>query len=142
MGISYNHVVLIGRLTRDPEIKFAASGTQIASFSLAVDRGKNDETDFVNVVAFGKTAEFIGSYFVKGRLVLVEGQLRIEKYEKNGETKTAAKVIANNVRFMETKKSANGGGEMTDEEAANKRLEEIVEMLNACETPLFEEVRA
>ncbi|MDD3957979.1 MAG: single-stranded DNA-binding protein [Candidatus Izemoplasmatales bacterium] len=120
MGISYNHVVLIGRLTRDPEIKFAASGTQIASFSLAVDRGKNDETDFVNVVAFGKTAEFIGSYFVKGRLVLVEGQLRIEKYEKNGETKTAAKVIANNVRFMETKKSANGGGEMTDEEAFGK----------------------
>jgi len=120
MGISYNHVVLVGRLTRDPEIKFSTSGTQIATFSLAVDRGKDNEADFVNIVAFGKTAEFVGNYFVKGRLVLVEGPLRIEKYEKNGETKTAAKVVANNVRFMETKKSANGGGEMTDEEAFGK----------------------
>jgi len=120
MGISYNHVVLVGRLTRDPEIKFSTSGTQIATFSLAVDRGKDNEADFVNIVAFGKTAEFIGSYFVKGRLVLVEGQLRIEKYEKNGETKTAAKVVANNVRVMETKKAANGGSEMTDEEAFGK----------------------
>ena len=119
MGISYNHVVLVGRLARDPEIKFAANGTQIATFSLAVDRGKDNETDFVNIVAFRKTAEFIGSYFVKGRLVLVEGQLRIEKYEKNGETKTAAKVVANQVRFMETKKNA-GNGELTDEEAFGK----------------------
>lgn len=119
MGISYNHVVLVGRLTRDPEIKFAASGTQIATFSLAVDRGKDNEADFVNVVAFGKTAEFIGNYMTKGRLVLVEGQLRIEKYQRAGETKTAAKVVANNVRFMETKKVA-GNDEMTDEEAFGK----------------------
>ena len=119
MGISYNHVVLVGRLTRDPEIKFATSGTQIATFSLAVDRGKDNEADFVNVVAFGKTAEFIGSYFAKGRLVLVEGQLRIEKYQKDGEMKTAAKVVANNVRFMETKKNA-GNGELSDEEAFGK----------------------
>lgn len=119
MGISYNHVVLVGRLTRDPEIKFSTSGTQIATFSLAVDRGKDNEADFVNIVAFGKTAEFVGNYFVKGRLVLVEGPLRIEKYEKDGEMKTATKVVANNVRFMETKKAA-GNGEMTDEEAFGK----------------------
>lgn len=126
MGISYNHVVLVGRLTRDPEIKFSTSGTQIATFSLAVDRGKDNEADFVNIVAFGKTAEFVGNYFVKGRLVLVEGPLRIEKYEKDGEMKTATKVVANNVRFMETKKAANGGGEMTDEEAFGKRETEVV----------------
>jgi single-strand DNA-binding protein len=119
MGISYNRIILIGRLTREPEIRFATSGTQIASFSLAVDRGKDNETDFVNIVAFGKTAEFIENYMTKGRLILVDGQLRIEKYEKNGETKTAAKVVANNVRFMETKKNA-GNGELTDEEAFGK----------------------
>jgi len=119
MGISYNHVGLVGRLTRDPEIKFATSGTQIATFSLAVDRGKDDETDFVNVVAFGKTAEFIGNYMTKGRLVLVEGQLRIEKYQRAGEQKTATKVVANQVRFMETKKNA-GNGELPDEEAFGK----------------------
>lgn len=125
MGISYNHVVLVGRLTRDPEIKFSTSGTQIATFSLAVDRGKDNEADFVNIVAFGKTAEFIGNYFVKGRLVLVEGPLRIEKYEKNGETKTATKVVANNVRFMETKKAADNG-ELSDEEAFGKQEAEVV----------------
>jgi len=119
MGISYNRTILIGRLTRDPEIKFSTSGTQIATFSLAVDRGKNDETDFVNVVAFGKTAEFIGNYMTKGRLILVDGQLRIEKYQKDGEQKTAVKVVANQVRFMETKKNA-GNGELTDEEAFGK----------------------
>ena len=119
MGISYNKIILIGRLTRDPEIKFSTSGTQIATFSLAVDRGKNDETDFVNVVAFGKTAEFIGNYMTKGRLILVDGQLRIEKYQKDGEQKTAVKVVANQVRFMETKKNA-GNGELTDEEAFGK----------------------
>ncbi len=119
MGISYNRTILIGRLTRDPEIRFATSGTQIASFSLAVDRGKDNETDFVNIVAFGKTAEFVGNYMTKGRLVLVDGQLRIEKYQKDGEQKTAVKVVANQVRFMETKKNA-GNGELTDEEAFGK----------------------
>jgi len=119
MGISYNRTILIGRLTRDPEIRFATSGTQIASFSLAVDRGKDNETDFVNIVAFGKTAEFIGNYMTKGRLILVDGQLRIEKYQKDGEQKTAVKVVANQVRFMETKKNA-GNGELTDEEAFGK----------------------
>ena len=119
MGISYNRTILIGRLTRDPEIRFATSGTQIASFSLAVDRGKDNETDFVNIVAFGKTAEFIGNYMTKGRLILVDGQLRIEKYQKDGEQKAAVKVVANQVRFMETKKNA-GNGELTDEEAFGK----------------------
>lgn len=119
MGISYNRTILIGRLTRDPEIRFATSGTQIASFSLAVDRGKDNETDFVNIVAFGKTAEFIENYMTKGRLILVDGQLRIEKYQKDGEQKTAVKVVANQVRFMETKKNA-GNGELTDEEAFGK----------------------
>ncbi len=111
MSISYNHVVLIGRLTRDPEIKFAASGTQITTFTLAVDRNipssNNDNTDFIRIVTFGKTAEFVGNYITKGRLILVEGSLRINKWKtQDGEPRSNAEVAASNVRFMETKAQA------------------------------------
>jgi len=99
MSISYNHVVLIGRLTRDPEIKFAASGTQITTFTLAVDRNipssNNDNTDFIRIVTFGKTAEFVGNYITKGRLILVEGSLRINKWKtQDGEPRSNAEVAA------------------------------------------------
>jgi len=123
MSISYNHVVLIGRLTRDPEIKFAASGTQIATFSLAVDRNipssGNDNTDFIRIVAFGKTAEFVGNYLTKGRLILVEGSLRINKWKtQEGESRSDAEVVASNVRFMETKAQtvSTGGFEKAPQE--------------------------
>ena len=111
MSISYNHVVLIGRLTRDPEIKFAASGTQIATFTLAVDRNvpssNNDNTDFIRIVTFGKTAEFAGNYLTKGRLILVEGSLRINNWKtQDGEPRSNAEVAASNIRFMETKAQA------------------------------------
>jgi single-strand DNA-binding protein len=123
MSISYNHVVLIGRLTRDPEIKFAASGTQIATFSLAVDRNipssNNDNTDFIRIVTFGKTAEFVGNYLSKGRLILVDGSLRINKWKtQEGESRSNAEVVASNIRFMETKAQAQntGGFERTSVE--------------------------
>jgi single-strand DNA-binding protein len=111
MGISYNKIVLVGRLTRDPEHKFAASGTAITTFSLAVDRDypkDSNEADFIRIVAFGKTAEFVAQYLTKGRLVLVEGSLRINKWEKDGEKKQNAEVNASRVCFMETKAQANG----------------------------------
>ena len=111
MGISYNKIVLVGRLTRDPEHKFAASGTAITTFSLAVDRDypkDSNEADFIRIVTFGKTAEFVAQYLTKGRLVLVEGSLRINKWEKDGEKKQNAEVNASRVCFMETKAQANG----------------------------------
>ncbi len=112
MGISYNKIVLVGRLTRDPEHKFAASGTAITTFSLAVDRDypkDSNEADFIRIVTFGKTAEFVAQYLTKGRLVLVEGILRINKWEtENGEKKQNAEVVASHIKFMETKAQANG----------------------------------
>jgi single-strand DNA-binding protein len=113
MSISFNKVLLVGRLTRDPETKFAASGTQIATFSLAVDRDypkESDATDFIRVVTFGKTAEFVGNYLLKGRLILVEGSLRINKWERDGEKKQNAEVVASNIRFLEAKAKAQGNG--------------------------------
>ena len=123
MGISYNKVVLVGRLTRDPETKFAASGTQIATFSLAVDRDypkDSNEADFIRIVTFGKTAEFVGNYLLKGRLILVEGSLRINKWEKDGEKKQNAEVVASNIRFLEAKShGSNQGSSVSHNEPEN-----------------------
>lgn len=108
MSASYNSICLIGRLTRDPETSFTSSGTQVTKFSLAVDRrmDKRQNTDFVPIVAFGKLAEAVANYCAKGQLVLVDGELNIDQYEKDGERKTYAKVIARNVQFLDTRKSA------------------------------------
>ena len=108
MSASYNSICLIGRLTRDPETSFTSSGTQVTKFSLAVDRrmDKRQNTDFVPIVAFGKLAEAVVNYCAKGQLVLVDGELNIDQYEKDGERKTYAKVIARNVQFLDTRKSA------------------------------------
>jgi len=106
MGISYNKIILVGRLTRDPESKFATSGTQVSNFNLAVDRDcpkDSNTTDFIRIVAFGKTAEFVEKYMTKGKLVLVEGSLRINKWEKDGEKRSIPEVVASHVKFMETK---------------------------------------
>ncbi|HAA85836.1 MAG TPA: single-stranded DNA-binding protein [Kosmotogaceae bacterium] len=112
MSISYNKIILVGRLTRDPEMKFSPSGTQISTFSLAVDRNtrsgrEDDSTDFVRIVTFGKLAEFCGNYLAKGRLVLVEGSLRIRRWKtQEGEPRSTTEVLANTIRFMETKAQA------------------------------------
>lgn len=111
MSISFNKIILVGRLTRDPETKFATSGTQVTSFSLAVDRDypkDSNEADFIKISTFGKTAEFVAQYMTKGRLVLIEGSLRINKWEKDGEKRQMAEVVASRVKFMETKAAANG----------------------------------
>jgi len=118
MGISFNRIILVGRLTRDPETKFATSGTQVSNFNLAVDRDypkDSDNTDFIRIVAFGKTAEFVEKYMTKGKLVLVEGSLRINKWEKDGEKRSIPEVVASHVKFMETKSSSQGATVSHDE---------------------------
>ena len=126
MSISFNKIILVGRLTRDPETKFATSGTQVTSFSLAVDRDypkDSNEADFIRIVTFGKTAEFVAQYLTKGRLVLIEGSLRINKWEtQDGEKKQNAEVNASRVCFMETKAQANGsnhGSSLSQSEPQN-----------------------
>ena len=101
-----NHIVLMGRLTRDPELRRTGSGVAVASFSLAVDRdfggrdGGEKETDFIDIVAWRGTAEFVSKWFHKGSLILVDGSLQSRKYEdKSGQKRTTFDVVANAVYF-------------------------------------------
>ena len=104
-----NKIFLMGRLTRDPELRRTGSGTPVTSFSLAVDRdfkGQNGEkeTDFIDVVCWRNTAEFVSKYFAKGRMAVVEGRLQIRDYtDRDGVKRRAAEVVADNVYFGDSK---------------------------------------
>lgn len=104
-----NRIVLIGRLTRDPELRYVPSGHPVASFTLAVDRpfanqqGER-ETDFIDIVAWRKLAEQVSQHLSKGRLVAVEGRLQIRSYEtQDGQKRRVAEVVADGVRFLDRK---------------------------------------
>lgn len=106
-----NLVVLTGRLTRDPELKFGQSGKAYSRFSLAVDRPmQKGETDFINCVAFGKTAELIGEYLRKGRKAGVTGRLQMSRYEVNGEKRTSYDVVVDTIEFLESKGASDSTG--------------------------------
>lgn len=99
-----NEVILQGRLTQDPELKTTNSGKSVISFSLAVERdfstGDEKETDFINIVAWNKTAEFISKFFPKGKMMLLRGSLQVRKYQnQNGENRYSTEVIADKVWF-------------------------------------------
>lgn len=103
-----NSVQLIGRLTRDPEVRYTDSGASIARFSLAVDRRFKQENgadaDFINIVAFGKTAEFIEKYFHKGMKIALNGRIQTGSYtDKDGKKVYTTDVVAENVEFCESK---------------------------------------
>ena len=113
-----NHIVLMGRLTRDPELRHTGSGIPVASLSLAVDRDfANKETgertcDFIDVVAWRATAEFVSKYFAKGRMAVVSGRLQMRDWnDKDGNKRRSAEVIADNVYFGDSKRdgAAQGG---------------------------------
>lgn len=106
-----NHIVLMGRLTRDPELRRTQSGTSVASFSLAVDRDFADKTtgqratDFIDIVAWRSTGEFVSKYFSKGRMAVVEGRLQIRNWTDNdGNKRRTAEVIAENVYFGDSRR--------------------------------------
>ena len=112
-----NLVILTGRLTRDPELKFGQSGKAYSRFSLAVDRPfQKGEADFINCVVFGKTAELIGEYLRKGRKVGVQGRIQMNRYEVNGEKRTSYDVLVDTVEFLESK---NGTGEDSSYSSGN-----------------------
>ncbi len=111
-----NIIILTGRLTRDPELKTGQSGKAYARFTLAVERPmQKDETDFINCVAFGKTAELIGEYLRKGRKAGVTGRLQMGKYEVNGEKRTSYDVIVDSIEFLESKNTVNSTEETTQQ---------------------------
>ena len=105
-----NKIILMGRLTRDPELRRTQSGTAVTSFSLAVDRdfksqNGEKETDFIDVVAWRSTAEFVSKYFTKGRMAVVEGRLQIRDWtDRDGGKRRSAEVIADNVYFGDSKR--------------------------------------
>lgn len=104
-----NKCFLLGRMTRDPEIRRTNGGTAVTSFTLAVDRDYKSngekETDFIDVVAWRNTAEFVSKYFSKGRMAIVEGRLQIRDWtDKNGNKRRTAEVVADNVYFGDSKK--------------------------------------
>ncbi|SDL19675.1 single-stranded DNA-binding protein [Natronincola ferrireducens] len=99
-----NTVVLIGRLARDPELRFTQSGKAVATFSIAVNRpfSKTNEADFFNIVVWGKVAESCANYLAKGRLVGIEGRLQSRSYEsQKGEKRYVTEIVANQVEFLE-----------------------------------------
>ena len=111
------HIVIMGRLTRDPELRRTGSGIAGASFSLAVDRdfGKNEngerETDFIDCVAWRQTGEFVSKYFTKGRMAVVSGRLQIRSWtDKDGNKRRTAEVVADNVYFGDSKRDSDNSG--------------------------------
>ncbi len=109
---SFNKVILMGRLTAAPELKSTPSGTAVTSFSLAVDRrfSKDEEKkcDFITIVAWRQTAEFICRYFGKGQAILVCGELQTRSWDDNGQKRTATEVVASEVSSCDSKKDSEG----------------------------------
>ena len=111
-----NHIVIMGRLTRDPELRRTGTGTAVASFTVAVDRdfGKSEngekETDFIDCVAWRQTGEFVAKYFQKGRMAVVSGRLQIRPWtDKDGNKRRTAEVVADNVYFGDSKRDGDSG---------------------------------
>ena len=111
----YNHIGIMGRLVRDPELRRTQSGTPVVSFTIAVDRDFTDKTgekatDFIDVVAWRSTAEFVSKYFTKGRMAVVSGRLQIRPWtDKDGNKRKSAEVVADHVYFGDSKKESSGG---------------------------------
>ena len=116
-----NHIVLMGRLTRDPELRHTGTGTAVASFSLAVDRdyqardAQEKAVDFIDIVAWRNTAEFVSKYFTKGRMAVVSGRLQIRSWtDKEGNKRRSAEVIADNVYFGDSKRDSSSTGSYSE----------------------------
>ena len=112
-----NHIVIMGRLTRDPELRRTGTGVAVASFTVAVDRdfggreGGEKETDFIDCVAWRQTGEFVSKYFTKGRMAVVSGRLQIRSWtDKDGNKRRTAEVVADNVYFGDSKREGESGG--------------------------------
>lgn len=103
-----NKVILMGRLTKDPEIRYTSSGTAVSNFTVAVDDGYGDNktTSFISCVAWGKSAEFVSNYFTKGKMIIVVGRLQTRTWEgQDGRKNYVTEVVASEVSFGETKKN-------------------------------------
>lgn len=122
-----NRIIIMGRLTRDPELRRTQNSTAVASFTLAVDRDFKGEdgkraTDFIDIVAWRAAAEFVAKYFTKGRMAIVEGRLQLRDWkDRDGNARRSAEVIADNVYFGDSKKEAS---ESTPEDPLPEQAED------------------
>lgn len=127
-----NRIVLIGRLTRDPELRYTPNGVAVASFTLAVDRSRKNaagerETDFVPIVVWQQQAENCNTYLSKGKLAAVDGRLQIRSYEdKDGIKRTVAEVVAENVRFLSPKDGSGGNNNFGEQHSGNSSREDVM----------------
>ena len=138
----FNLVVLTGRLTADPELKYTPNNIPVTSFSIAVSRrykaGEETQADFINIVAWRQTAEFVTKYFSKGSMIGIEGSIQTRRYtDKEGKNRTAFEVVANNVQFVESKRdgvaSANSEAPVS---FSNASANEFVEIDNGSDDDL------
>ncbi len=139
-----NKAILIGRLTRDPELRYTSSNRAVCQFTIAIDRPftnqatGNREADFINVVAWDKTGENVGKYMTKGRLIAVEGRIQTRNYDNNeGRKVYVTEVIANNVQFLESRNAAtnNGGFNSMPEPPMEKSPYDFAEPTPEVSTP-------
>lgn len=129
---SFNRVILIGNLTRDVDLKYTASGTAVAEIGLAVnDRRKDasgnwvDETTFVDVTLWGRQAEVAGEYLAKGSSVLIEGRLKLDQWEKDGQKRSKLRVVAENMRMLGGKGQTAGGDEATPQSKPKRERQPV-----------------
>ena len=112
-----NNAVIMGRLTADPELRTTGNGIGVCGFTVAVDRnyrpeGEERQTDFINVVAWRKTADFVSRYFSKGQMIAVQGSIQTRNYEdRNGNKRTAVEIVADNISFCGSKAETGAGGQ-------------------------------
>lgn len=138
----FNLVVLTGRLTADPELKYTPNNIPVTSFSIAVSRpyksGEETQADFINIVAWRQRAEFITKYFSKGSMIGIEGSIQTRRYtDKEGKNRTAFEVVANNVQFVESKRD-NGNSNYNEAPVSfsNASANEFVEIDNGSDDDL------
>ncbi len=129
----FNLVVLTGRLTADPELKTTPSGVSVTTFSIAVSRrykaGEETQADFINIVAWRQTAEFITKYFNKGSMIGIEGSIQTRRYvDKEGKNRTVFEVIANNAQFVESKRDSAASGMDAPASFSNASVNEFTEV--------------
>ena len=138
----FNLVVLTGRLTADPELRYTANNTPVTSFSIAVSRrykaGEQAEADFINIVAWRQTAEFVTKYFQKGSMIGIEGAIQTRRYvdKETGKNRTAFEVIANNVQFVEAKRDGAGAPADAPASFSNAGASEFTDLSGGVEEDL------
>ena len=136
-----NKIFIMGRLTRDPELRRTQNGTAVTSFSLAVDRdfksqSGEKETDFIDVVAWRSTAEFVAKYFTKGRMAVVEGRLQIRDWkDREGNNRRSAEVVADNIYFGDSKRDNADGGSFNQSQGYAQSFNQVPQQQPAYQAP-------